>query len=304
MKTRIPKYLKQGDTIAITAPAGYMPFENMQTCLDVLQEWGYTVKLGDTTHSSSENYFSGSDEERARDLQQFLDDDEVSAILCARGGYGLSRIIPMLNFKKFKKNPKWIIGYSDVTVLHAYLLRQYGIASLHSPMAAAFNDKESNDPYLNSLRTALAGEKMAYECIGHPFNKKGTAKGMLVGGNLSLLAHLCGSGWDFKTRNRIVFLEDVGEYLYNIDRMLIQLKNAGKFSAPAAVIIGGFTDSKDTTRPFGKVEYEIIRDQLSALDCPICFGFPVSHENENYALKTGVVHRLTVNGEKSLLEEL
>jgi muramoyltetrapeptide carboxypeptidase len=304
MKTRIPPYLKQGDTIAITAPAGYMPFENMQTCLDVLQEWGYTVKLGDTTHSSSENYFSGTDAERARDLQQFLDDDEVSAILCARGGYGLSRIIPMLDFKKFRRKPKWIIGYSDVTVLHAYLLRQYGIASLHSPMAAAFNEKESNDPYLNSLRKALSGEKMSYECMDHPFNKKGTAKGMLVGGNLSLLAHLCGSGWDFKTKKRILFLEDVGEQLYNVDRMLIQLKNAGKFSSPAAVIIGGFTDPKDTTRPFGKQVYEIIRDQLAGLDCPVCFGFPVSHENENYALKTGVVHRLTVNGEKTLLEEL
>jgi muramoyltetrapeptide carboxypeptidase len=304
MKLKIPPYLKQGDTIAITAPAGYMPFENMQTCVDVLQEWGYTVKLGDTTHSSSENYFSGTDAERVRDLQQFLDDDEVAAILCARGGYGLSRIIPMLDFKKFKRKPKWIIGYSDVTVLHAYLLRQYGIASLHSPMAAAFNDRPSNDPYLNSLRKALAGEPMNYECIAHPFNVKGTAKGMLVGGNLSLLAHLCGSGWDFKTKNRILFLEDVGEYLYNIDRMLIQLKNAGKFSSPAAVIIGGFTESKDTMRPFGKVVYEIIRDQLADLKCPVCFGFPVSHENENYALKTGVVHRITVNGEKTLLEEL
>lgn len=304
MRTIIPPYLKQGDIIAITAPAGFMPIENMQSCIDMLQDWGYTVTLGETTHSNSENYFSGTDEERTRDLQQFLDDDSVKAILCARGGYGLSRIVDKLSFKKFRKNPKWIAGYSDVTVLHAWLYSQLGIASLHSPMAAAFNEKPSNDPYILSLKNALEGNQMRYECAAHELNQQGEAKGELVGGNLSLLAHLCGSGYDFKTKNRILFLEDVGEYLYNIDRMLVQLKNAGKLSRLSAIVIGGFTDSKDTTRPYGKEVYDIIKEHVADLKCPVCFGFPVSHGNENYALKTGVVHRLTIGQEKTVLEEV
>jgi muramoyltetrapeptide carboxypeptidase len=304
MRTKIPPYLKAGDTIAITAPAGYMPFENMQTCIDRLQEWGYTVKLGETTHSHSENYFSGTDEERLNDLQQFLDDDSVNAILCARGGYGLSRIVDRLDFRKFKKHPKWIIGFSDVTVLHAHLYRNYRIASLHAPMAAAFNDKEDNDPYILSLKNALDGTPSAYSCDGHPFNINGNAKAELVGGNLSLLAHLCGTSSDIKTKNRILFLEDVGEYLYNVDRLLLQLKRAGKLSKLAGLVIGGFTESKDTTRPFGKTVYEIIREQVGDVTFPICYGFPVSHERENYALKTGVLHRLTVEAGKTVLEEV
>jgi muramoyltetrapeptide carboxypeptidase len=304
MRTKIPPYLKPGDIIAITAPAGYMPFESMQTCIDRLQEWGYTVKLGDTTHSQSRNYFSGTDEERLRDLQQFLDDDSVNAILCARGGYGLSRIIDRLDFKKFKKRPKWIIGFSDVTVLHAHIYRQYRIASLHAPMAAAFNDKPGNDPYIISLKNALDATESVYSCDPHVYNRNGEAKGELVGGNLSLLAHLCGTSSDIKTKNRILFLEDVGEYLYNVDRLMLQLKRTGKLSKLAGLIIGGFSESKDTSRPFGKTVYEIIRDQVGQVDFPVCYKFPVSHEKENYALKVGVVHRLVVHGDKTTLHEV
>ncbi|HEU4901622.1 MAG TPA: LD-carboxypeptidase, partial [Flavisolibacter sp.] len=275
-----------------------------QACIETLDSWGYNVELGASTHRQSSNYFSGTDAERLEDLQQMLDNKKINAILCARGGYGVSRIIDDLSFKKFKKNPKWIIGFSDITVLHAHLQARYKMASLHAPMAAAFNEGEFNNPYIQSLKKALEGEMAVYECNGGPFNKKGKAKGELVGGNLTLLAHLIGTPSDVKTKNRILFLEDVGEYLYNIDRMLLQLKRAGKLDKLAGLVIGGFTDNKDTERPFGKEVHEIIHDQVKDYDYPICFGFPVSHEKENYALKVGGRYQLAVEEVNVTLTEL
>lgn len=291
---KLPPYLKRGDTIGIIAPAGYMPFEKMQTCIDILNDWGYHVKMGDTVYSHSETYFSGTDAQRLSDVQQMLDDPEVKAILCARGGYGVSRIIDQLSFRKFRKHPKWLIGFSDITIFHSHIHANYKIPTLHAPMAAAFNDNEYNNPYVQSLKAALAGELANYECAAHDFNQSGEAKGVLIGGNLALLAHLIGTPSDIKTKNKILFLEDVGEYLYNIDRMFLQLKRSGKLEKLAGLIIGGFTDNKDTDRPFGKTVYEIIQEHVKAYKYPICFGFPVSHEKENYALKIGVEYTLTV----------
>jgi len=301
---KIPPYLQKGDTIGMVAPSGYMPIEKMQTCIETLDSWGYTVKLGATTHSHSQNYFSGTDEERLNDLQQMMDDRNIKAILCARGGYGMSRIIDRINFKKFRKHPKWIIGFSDITVLHLHLFTNYRVASLHAPMAAAFNDGESANPYILSLKDALEGKPAHYECPAHGFNKTGEVKGQLVGGNLSLLAHLVGSRSDFKGRKKILFLEDIGEYLYNIDRMLLQLKRSGKLDKLAGLIIGGFSDSKDTERPFGKPVYDVIYEQVNKYDFPICFGFPVSHEKENFALKIGVKYKLSVSNESVVLQEI
>jgi muramoyltetrapeptide carboxypeptidase len=301
---KIPPYLQKGDTIGIVAPAGYMPIEKMQACIETLDAWGYTVELGSTTHSESPNYFSGTDEERLQDLQRMMDDKKIKAILCARGGYGVSRIIDKLNFKKFRKHPKWVIGFSDITVLHSHLLSNYKIASIHAPMAAAFNDGEEFNPYILSIKKALEGEKAMYETAVHTFNKIGSAKGILVGGNLCLLAHLLGTGSDIRSKKKILFLEDVGEYLYNIDRMFLQLKRAGKLDKLGGLIIGGFTDSKDTERPFGKTAEEIIYDQIKEYKFPICFGFPVSHEKENYALKIGLEYNLEVTKEKTILSEV
>jgi muramoyltetrapeptide carboxypeptidase len=301
--TTIPPYLKKGDCIGIVAPAGFMPSEKMQTCIDILEDWGYRVKMGATTNSNSDNYFSGTDEERLRDLQSLLDDPEVNAILCARGGYGVSRIIDQLSFRKFKKHPKWVIGFSDITVLHAHLYTNYKIASLHAPMAAAFNEGGFHNQYVQSLKSALEGVPASYECPVHELNNHGTVKGVLVGGNLSLMAHLVGTRSDIKTKNKILFLEDIGEYLYNIDRMLLQLKRAGKLDKLAGLLIGGFTDNKDTERPFGKSVYQIIYEQVREYDYPICYNFPVSHEKENYALKVGVEYSLLVRHDKVLLHE-
>jgi muramoyltetrapeptide carboxypeptidase len=303
MRITIPPYLQKGDTIGIVAPAGFMPIEKIQTCIETFDSWGYNVQLGETTHSSSQNYFSGTDEERLNDLQQMLDDRNIKAILCARGGYGTSRIIDRINFKKFRKHPKWIVGFSDITVLHSHIFSNYKIASLHAPMAAAFNDGEINNPYILSLKEALEGKPSHYECEPYAFNKAGEAKGQLIGGNLSLLAHLIGTKSDIKTKNKILFLEDVGEYLYNVDRLLLQLKRSGKFDKLAGLVVGGFTESKDTERPFGKSVYDIIYEQVGEYDFPICFDFPVSHAKENYALKVGAKYHLQIQSDKAILWE-
>ena len=297
------KYLNAGDSIGIVCPGGYMPLEKAAVCIRTLQQWGYQVKVGKTLGSPSLNYFSGTDEERLIDLQQMLDDPEIRAVVCGRGGYGITRIIDQLSWKQFKKNPKWIVGFSDVTLLHAHLYSNTGIASLHAPMAAAFNDEGYNSEYVLSLRHALEGKKMKYECPAHALNRRGEAVGELVGGNLALLAHITGSSSELKTRGRILFIEDVGEYLYNMDRMLNQLKRSGKLDKLAGLIVGGFTEMKDTERPFGKTVYEIISELVAEYDYPVCFGFPVTHGRENYTLKHGVGHKLKVGKTRVVLEE-
>src|ERR1022692_863606 len=299
----IPPYLNDGDTIGIVCPAGYMSLEKAQTCINALKDWGYKIKIGKTVGSDSKNYFAGTDEERLNDFQQMLDDEEVKAIFCARGGYGIGRVIEQINFKKFKQNPKWVIGFSDVTVFHSHIYSNYKISTLHAPMASAFNDAGYQNEFVRSLKNALEGGKLKYQCPVHQFNKIGEAVGDLVGGNLSLLAHLIGSPSDIKTKGKILFLEDVGEYLYNVDRMLYQLKRSGKLDRLAGLIIGGFTDMKDTERPFGKTIYEIIHDMAKGYDYPVCFNFPVSHEKENYALKIGAGYKLKVGKNRVMLEE-
>ena len=296
-------YLQAGDIIGIVCPAGYMNFEKAQTCMSALESWGYKLKIGKTLGSDSQNYFSGNDEERLSDFQQMLDDDEVKAIFCARGGYGIGRIIDRIDFKKFKKKPKWIIGFSDVTILHSHIYTNYKIASLHSPMASAFNNDEYKNEFVQSLKNIFEGKKIKYECALHEFNKKGEAIGELIGGNLTLLAHLTGTSSDIKTKGRILFLEDVGEYLYNVDRMFYQLKRSGKLEKLAGLIIGGFTEMKDTERPFGKNVYEIIQDAVKEYDYPVCFNFPVGHQKENYVLKIGTGYKLKIGKNKVTLEE-
>lgn len=301
---KIPPYLQKGDAIGLTCPAGYMFTEKAQRCIDTLQLWGYEVMVGKTLGSGSDNYFSGTDEERLHELQAMLDDENIKAILCGRGGYGMGRIIDQLDFKQFKKYPKWIIGFSDITVLHAHLNRNLKIASLHAPMAAAFNEDAGNNKYIESLRKALAGKKAGYKCAAHAFNKTGTARGELVGGNLALLANICGTTSDIKTKDKILFLEDIGEYIYNVDRMLYQLKRGGKLDKLAGLVIGGFTDMKDTERPFGKAVQTVIKEIVAEYDYPVCFGFPVSHNKENYALKIGVEYQLKVSTKQTTLSEL
>ena len=298
---KIPTYLKKGDTIGITCPAGYMDAAKAQTCISTLQSWGFDVMVGKTLGSKSKNYFSGTDEERANELQAMLDDENIDAILFGRGGYGMGRIIDRLDFTKFKKKPKWVIGFSDITILHAHLYTKLKTASLHAPMAAAFNEGENE--FIKSLRNAITGKKATYNCAAHPFNKQGNATAQLVGGNLSLLAHIIGTPSDINTKNNILFIEDIGEQIYNTDRLLYQLKRSGKLAKLAGLIVGGFTDTKDTDRPFGKTVYEVIQEITAEYNYPVAYGFPVSHGKENYALKIGVPYTLKVGKNKTQLSE-
>ena len=305
---KIPPYLKKGDTIGITCPAGYMAAEKAQKCINTLQSWGFQVMVGKTLGSKSKNYFSATDEIRRNEMQAMLDDENIHAILCGRGGYGVGRIIDELDFTKFKKKPKWIIGFSDVTILHAHLYTKIKVASLHAPMASAFNDgpqgSVSENEFIQSLHKAIIGKKATYSCAPHPFNKPGIATAGLVGGNLSLLTHLTGTPSDIHTKNNILFIEDIGEQIYHIDRMLYQLKRSGKLENLAGFIVGGFTDMEDTERPFGKKIQEIIRDIVAPYNFPVCFNFPVSHNKENYALKIGVQYMLKISKTKTQLTEV
>ena len=297
-----PPSLRPGDTIALICPAGYMSLDRVQTCIRTLETWGYRVRPGATVGGGSDNYFSGTDEQRLGELQQMLDDPTVSAILCGRGGYGLSRIIDDIDFTGLMKDPKWIIGYSDITLLLNHVTGNYGISTLHAPMAGAFGEYGSDSYGVLSLRSALKSEPVVHTCPSHPLNRNGRAMGPLTGGNLALLAHLIGSPSDFNTRGKILFLEDVGEYLYNLDRMLRQLKRAGRLEGLAGLIAGSFTELKDTVRPFGATAEEIILDVVKEYDYPLGFGFPVGHSKDNVALKLGLPYTLEVGAKTTLTE--
>ncbi len=300
--TIVPPYLQPGDVIGIVCPSGYMPYENMETCLEVLQKWGFRIKKGKTLGSRF-NYFSGTDEERLADLQAMMNDTEIAAILCARGGYGLSRIIDDIRFDTFIQHPKWIIGYSDITILHSHLFQVYNTASLHSPMAGAFNEEGDKNEFIQSLRKAMLGDTSSYYCEANILNIHGNGKGKLIGGNLALLAHLTGSKSSMETKGNILFIEDTGEYIYNIDRMIIQLQRAGMLDDLRGLIVGSFTDMKDTVIPFGESVYESVYEKVKGYSYPVCFGFPVGHSTQNYPLKHGVIHTLEVSEKGSILKE-
>jgi muramoyltetrapeptide carboxypeptidase len=296
-----PPYIQQGDRIGLVCPAGAIPIEKVQNCIETLEKWGYLVQLGKTV-GAKEHRFSGTDTERALDLQAMLDDENIKVILCARGGYGMSRIIDQIDFSKFNAHPKWVVGFSDITVLHAALQKQ-NCMSIHGPMAAAFNKGEAGLKYIDSLRHCLEGKATQYKANSHSFNKIGQVKAPIIGGNLCMMAHLVGSKNQMDTSGKIIFLEEVAEYHYNIDRMMIQCKNAGLFEKCVGVIVGGFTDLKDNASDFGATANEIVLQHLLHLSIPICFDFPLGHGLENFALKQGQDYLLEVHNQGVDLKE-
>jgi muramoyltetrapeptide carboxypeptidase len=300
---KIPPYLKKGDTIGLVCPSGTLPAKKAATCISTLEAWGYKVKIGKTL-GTQHHYFSATDEARAADLQEMLDDKNVQAVLCGRGGYGMSRIIDLLDFKTFKKHPKWVIGFSDITLLHNHCTQALKIASLHAPMAGAFNNGQSNNEWVLSLKHTLQGKKANYKAATHALNKLGTASGKLVGGNLTLVAHAVGTESGLQTKNAILFLEDIGEYKYNIDRMMLQLKRSGMLKNLAGLVVGGFTQTKDSDPAFGATVYEIIEAAVAEYNYPVCFDFPISHDKENYAIKHGMEYALEVTAKKVSLKEV
>jgi muramoyltetrapeptide carboxypeptidase len=301
MKIKAPGFLQKGDIIGITCPAGYLEPAKAKQCIQTLQQWGFEVWVGNTLKGKSKNYFSATDEERTNELQAMLDAPEIKAILCGRGGYGISRIIDQLDFRKFKKNPKWIIGFSDITLLHCHLHSKYKISSMHAPMAAAF--KEGENKYILSIKDMLSGKPIRYSIKRNKWNRPGTATGKLVGGNLALITHAIGTSSELNTKNKILFIEDISEHLYQVDRMLMQLKRSGALKNLAGLVVGHFSDIKDTVRPFGKTIEEIISDHTSAYNYPVCFGFPAGHEKENLALKIGSTYTLKVEKNKVMISE-
>jgi len=286
-------FLKLGDTIAIVASARKISREEMQPAINIFTSWGLKVNINDDLFQS-ENQFAGSDEIRAKNLQQFLDDNSIRAIFCARGGYGTVRIIDKLNFDKFSKNPKWIVGYSDITVLHSHIHSKLKIETLHGTMPINMQLQNANEESILSVRNFLFGEKVSYEIPTHPLNKEGEAKAQLIGGNLSVLYSLLGSDSDIDTKGKILFLEDLDEYLYHIDRMMMNMQRNRKLAHLSGLIIGGMSDMKDNAIPYGKTAEKIIFDLVKAYNFPICFGFPAGHEQRNLALNLGAEITLKV----------
>ena len=298
-EAKIPPYLKPGDTIGITSPAGYISLDDCQDAINTMKEWGFKIRIG-AAIGKKDFTFGGTDEERIKDLQQMLNDPSLKAIMCARGGYGLVRIIDQLDFIFFEKHPKWVIGFSDATVLHSHIHKNFGIATLHSKMCNSFVNPATAEPIQNetidSIRKCIIGDKMFYNATPNINNRNGKATGMLVGGNLKTLETLAGSRSDIHTKNKILFVEDTGEYLYSIDRMFWNLKRTGKLSNLAGLVIGGFKTKKDDPgEEFGKTLEQIVMEKISTYNYPVCFDFPAGHQKNNFALKCGVLHTLKVN---------
>ncbi len=290
----IPLKLKVGDKIGIISTARKISLEELSPAINTLESWGLEVVLAENLFEE-DNQFAGAVKQRTTDLQSMINNDKIKAILCARGGYGTVQIIDNIDFTNLKKNPKWIVGYSDVTVLHSHL-HNLGVASMHATMPKNFatNTKDA----LESLKKSLFREETIVEYDPHPFNKKGRIEAEIVGGNLSILYSLLGSDSDIDTDGKILFMEDLDEYLYHIDRMIMNLKRNGKFENLKALIVGGMSDMNDNDIPFGKTAEQIILEHTKDYDFPICFGFPAGHINDNSAIVFGVKSLLEISAKK------
>lgn len=306
---KIPPYLTPGDTIGITSPASYISLEDVQSAVQKMESWGFKVEIGKSVGKKDFTY-GGTDEERLTDLQDMLDNPNIAAIMCARGGYGLVRIIDKVDFRHFKKHPKWVIGFSDITVLHCHINRHFGIATLHSKMCNSFpTDWAKAEPIqistIEFIRQALTGEEMSYTAPAAVQNRPGKAEAVLVGGNLSMIATLSGTQSDLETKGKILFIEDTDEYLYSIDRMFWNLKRSGKLTDLAGLVIGGFKLKPDTAGDeFGKNIYDIVTEKVKEYNYPVCFDFPVGHQRNNVALECGMPHVLEVSADGSTLKAL
>ncbi|MGV7106600.1 S66 peptidase family protein [Flavobacterium sp. U410] len=293
----IPPYLKKGDTVAIVCTARKFFPEDAKPAMELLESWGLKVRLGNTIGLDS-CQLGGTDAERAADFQQQMDDENIKAIWCARGGYGTVRIIDQLNFKKFKKHPKWIMGFSDVTVLHSQL-NQERVASLHSIMP--FTVPKAPEEVKETLRKALFGEAIEYKVSSVSYNILGKAKGELVGGNLSILYSLLGSKSSIDTKGKILFIEDLDEYLYHVDRMMYNLKRNGYFEELRGLIVGGMTDMHDNEIPFGQNAVQIITAIAQEYNIPVAFDFPAGHQKDNRTLIFGSQVEFVVNDKEVIL---
>ncbi len=296
-----PPRLQPGDKIAICALARKITLVEIQPAIDILTSWSLEVVIGESL-AGDFHQFAGNDELRLRDLQTMLDNPEIKAIISARGGYGTTRLLDQLNFEKFKKSPKWLIGFSDITALLCHLL-SLGYAGIHSIMPSLFS-RQGSEAAIESLRKVLFGEPINYQIPAHTFNRIGQAQGQLFGGNISLLNTIIGTASDVDYTGKILFVEEIDEYLYNLDRMLVQLKRSGKLDQLGGLIVGHMTDMRDNPVPFGKTAPEIIQEHTAAYSYPVCYNFPTGHEPHNLALICGATVQLQVTANGSQLEYL
>lgn len=288
-----PPYLQPGDKIAIVAPAGRVAREKVELAINMFEKWGYEVVIGKNVFNNY-NIFSASDSQRAEDLQEAFDSEDVRAVFCARGGYGCIRIVDEIDYSMFQGNPKWLIGFSDITVLHAKL-NTLGIESIHGPMPVKFPEDgvESND--LAVLKNLLEGDIPEYSFENNPMNRKGKCNGEVVGGNLSIVYSLHGIEIEWKKHEKILFIEDVDEDLYHLDRMMQNLKHSGKLARLQGLIVGQMTEMKDGDPSFGMTAYEIIAEAVKDYKFPVVYGFPAGHGNINYPLLIGGMAELDIN---------
>ncbi|HRY97468.1 MAG TPA: LD-carboxypeptidase [Bacteroidales bacterium] len=289
-----PSYLKRGDLIGIVAPARRTSPEEMAPALEMIEARGFRIRLGEHLYAA-DRQFAGTDAQRAADVQRMIGDPEVRAILCARGGYGSVRLVDRIDWQALARDPKWIIGYSDVTVFHSHIHRHLGMETLHATMPLNFAQPGAEES-LSSLWKALEGQLQGYTAPAHPLNRAGMAEGQLVGGNLSVLYSLMGSPSDLDVAGKILFIEDLDEYLYHIDRMMMNLKRNAWPDRIVGLMVGGMTQMNDNTVPFGRTAEEIIREAMEGFDIPLAFGFPAGHLADNRALMLGRRVQLSVNG--------
>ncbi|WP_342646602.1 LD-carboxypeptidase [Mucilaginibacter sp. CSA2-8R] len=295
-----PPYLQKGDRVAIVCPAKKLP-KPMDDAVALLQSWGLEVVLGQTINAEH-HQFAGTDQLRAQDLQQYINDDSIKAIFAARGGYGTVRIVDLIDFDRLKTNPKWVVGFSDITVLHAHLSQNFDLCTIHGQMP--INIPDGTAASVETLRQVLFGETVSYKFSAQPLNRLGSAKGTLIGGNLAILQSIAGSVSDYEYDGKILFIEDVSEYLYSIDRMMYMLKRAGKLTNLAGLIVGGFTDVKDNDILFGQTAYEIIKALVNDYNYPVCFDFPAGHVADNWAMVFGKEVQLVVSQTDSTITYL
>jgi muramoyltetrapeptide carboxypeptidase len=287
--------LQKGDKVMVIAPAGRIAEESLDPMVRCMERWGLQVSVGDHVYATY-HQFAGTDEERGSDLQKAVNDPDVKAVICARGGYGCSRIIDNIDFSPLLKYPKTLVGYSDITVLHSRWNR-LGLSTVHAVMSGKFPAGGHDNESTETLRKALFDEPLYYELPAHSLNREGEMTGVLTGGNLTLLTHLIGSVDEVNTADKILFLEDIGEHLYALDRLMTQLRRSGKLSKIKGLLIGYFTDMKDSRVPFGATVNEIILDHVREMDIPVCCNFPAGHEEPNLALLFGKPMRLSVTAQ-------
>lgn len=297
--SRVPAYLQPGDKVAIVCPASFIR-GNIDVGIRTLESWGLEVVVGQTV-STAYHQFAGDDSLRAADLQWALDDPSIKAVFAARGGYGSVRIIDQIDFSAFEKQPKWLVGFSDITVLHSHIQRNYKIATIHGQMPKSF--ESGTEASLDTLRKALFGDNIDFTYTQSAFpNRPGEATGKLIGGNLAILLSVLGSDSDPKYSNKILFIEDVGEAYYAVDRMLWALKRAGKLRKLKGLIVGGFSSMKDNDPAFGQSVEEIVWDKVKEYDFPVAFGYPAGHIDDNHALILGRKVTLTTTTESVSLQ--